>query len=189
MATLQCFLIPEELERVLKKLAAAKGLIGCRCIKGQYELINPLQTPSLFNWDDTLMNQLFLLPASQKLPNPLTQDAIHPRYMGWLHITPGELIQYGNQSVLTITTIQSEDKKDLPFKPSGWIRWLKHQLASSIVFGVEGVNIKFGGKSKYNDVGYSTKALCILKKGVIWKQYKNNNVVFYPLKNNLTESD
>lgn len=41
MATLQCFLIPKELERVLKKLAAAKGLIGCRCIKGQYELINP----------------------------------------------------------------------------------------------------------------------------------------------------
>jgi hypothetical protein len=68
MAIIQCFLLPEELERNLRELAKLKGLIGYRRRKKEYELFNIVQASSLFLAEEGTINQLFLLPASQELP-------------------------------------------------------------------------------------------------------------------------
>jgi hypothetical protein len=179
MAIIEYFLLPEELEINLKKLAEVKGLIGYRSRNQEYELFDLVQASSLFLAEEPTTNQLFLLPASQELPNILNDEVIAPRYM--LCVTPGQLIQNQETNILTMTTIQSDDKKDLPFKASNWITWLKRQLASSTILGVEGANIKYGGKSIYKNMGYSQKALQLFHEGVIWKQHETYNSVFYPL--------
>lgn len=181
MAILQCFILPFELDRWIQELASAKGLIGyCQYATGDYVLLNNLQINSIFTGERVV--KLFLLPDAHELFIFHTTNDFRPRDMGWLDVHPGQLILEKDRSVLTLTTIQAEDKKNLSFRPSAWIRWLKRQFSSSITFGVEIVNIKSGEKDVIKDISYSSEALRLSESGTIWKQYVDGNAAFYPLK-------
>jgi len=207
MAVFQCFILPEELDFWLIKLSTDKGLAGyLKCFEPN-EFFRRQDGPWVFV-GDCIVDRLFLFPANQTLPPLLTWNSIRPREWGWLDVTVGRLIRSGDSpgltirmevlealrtarkkafaehpTVLTLTTLQTEDKKELAFKPSLWIRWLKGAMKSALMYGVEGVNLVHGGKSVYMDIGYSLGALRRFETGFLWKQFVNDNVAYSPLIN------
>jgi hypothetical protein len=101
--------------------------------------------------------------------------------MGWVDVTLGKLLEYGGRKILTLSTLQAEDRKDLSFKPASWLRGLKKGLVPPMEFGVRGTNVVHGGSDEYRDMGYSPGALQLRRQGVVWKQYPSDNAEFEPL--------
>jgi hypothetical protein len=174
MSVLQLFITPEELETVIRQFAADHQLRGCSYDNGRFE---PLPTPSV-QMKDGVVKRLFLVPADQPVPE---KSAPRPRELGWIDVMPGRLVQANDSMILTITTLQAEDKDHLSFKPTAWLRALKKRLSSSLSFGVRGVNVVYGGSDNYSTIGYSPKALELYRSGKLWKQDPGDNSVFEPL--------
>jgi hypothetical protein len=179
MVTLQCFLTSEEIEENLNSLADKKSLSTCLYSKGEYILVRALELSNL-NFNSSI-SKIFLLPKMQaSSSDSLDKATIKPRDMGWLDVDPGKLFLNNNPPVLTLTTIQAENKKQVPFKPTSWLRLLEKNFSVSLKYGVWGINIKTGGSHFYNEIGYSSKALELYAKGVSWKQKVEYNVIFSP---------
>lgn len=174
MATFQCFLLPHELDTSLIALAQARDLSCCYYKKhDNYQILSTL--PDSFI---PFEHKFFLIPKDQ---NPSDYPfPIRPRDMGWIQITPGNLSQVSDQKILTLSSVQTEDAKELNFRPSGFLRWLKNYLKPNVRFGVEAINIKFGGGGFNKNICYSMEALNLLESGTYWKQYIDGNIKFMP---------
>jgi len=181
MSVLQIFVTPEELDELLKGLAAAHGLGPCRYEDGRFE--RPAERGvSYVTREGRVVGRLFLVPENQDIPPNASIADIRPRELGWLDVVLGRLGPKENgPTILTLTTIQAEDKKHLLFKPASWLRSLRKKLAGSFGFGVRGTNIAYGGSSDYKSMGYSRKALELHEQGVLWKYQLEDNTVFEPL--------
>ena len=176
--TLQSFILPLELDKWIKELAAAKNLSVCRkCIGNKYELLKDLSNESIFIAQNVI--KVYLIPPDKN--NFVGEELrIRPRDSGWLDINPGQLIGR-DMSILTLTTIQGENKAELAFKPSNWIQWLKKRSSLPISCGVKALNSEFGGQDVYKNICYSQKALEFYYSGGLWKQFIDGNVVFCPV--------
>lgn len=174
MSTLQIFVTPEELEQVLQEFVGRHGLRACRENKREYVLLD--EGAPLVQEDGKVRFMIFLFPS--EVWNP---DSPRPRDEGWIHVTPGQLYRVGDKSILTLTTIQAENRKDLSFKPATWLRGLRKRIAATCIFGIQGRNIVYGGSDNYQDMAYSPSALELYQQGVLWKQYVNDNAEFSPL--------
>lgn len=181
MSLLQIFVTPEEFDELLKRLAAAHGLSACHYENGRFE--RPAEGGEFCVLQrGGVIGRLFLIPKSQDVPPNATSTDIRPRELGWLDVVPGRLVpQENGPGILTLTTVQAEDKSHLPFKPTYWLRSLKKKLSGPFGFGVRGTNIAYGGSSDYKSMGYSRKALDLHEQGVLWKYQVGDNTIFEPL--------
>lgn len=178
MAVLQLFVTPEELDPLTRDFAAAHGLQACRYEEGVFVPVAPPDL-SILN-QGGVASRLFLFPSESR--GEAGQDETpRPRERGWVDVAPGQLVGSDSGRILTLSTLQAEDRADLPFKPAAWIRKLRRKLSNSFVFGVRGTNVVFGGSHDYRDIGYSPKALELYQEGVLWKQFPSDNSEFAPL--------
>lgn len=180
MSVLQIFVTPEELDGLVKELATTQKLSPCYYEHGQFEQPPRDSAPSVLR-EGRVVSRLFLLPENQVTATNV-DSSVRPREAGWLDIVPGRLVHSENgPEILTLTTVQAEDKKHLPFKPTSWLRSLKKNLSAPFEFGVRGTNVAFGGGCDYKSIGYSRKALGLHETGVVWKYQVSDNTVFEPL--------
>ncbi len=180
MSALQIFVTDQELGQILHEFALRRGLMGALNINNLFELHDPEQGSFDF-LQQVDVTKFYLFPKTQVLPNSLSDDAIAPRYLGWVDVWAGHLVISPDRTVLTITTIQAENRQGLDFKPANWLRALKRSLTSTFIFGVVGKNIIYGGEHVYQDIAYSPTALQFHREGVTWKQYATDNGEFSPL--------
>lgn len=181
MSVLQIFVTPEELDELLQWLAIAHGLSPYRYENGRFERPTEGGVSCVLR-EGRAVGRLFLVPETQDLPPNASGADIRPRELGWLDVAPGQLVPKENgPAILTLTTIQAEDKSHLPFKPTSWLRSLRKKLSGSFGFGVRGTNVAHGGSSDYKSMGYSRKALELHEQGVLWKYQAGDNTVFEPL--------
>lgn len=177
MAALQMFITPAELDRMVRELASAHDLDGCRYERGHYGV--PSVANAAVDVDGDVVARLFLVPRDQRSFSPA--DPPRPRDMGWIDVTPGLVVQHKGRQILTMSTLQAEDREGLPFKPASWLRALKRKSRGSVAFGVKGINVVHGGSHEYPDIGYSEAALRLHRDGVVWKQYRDDNSEYAPL--------
>jgi len=180
MSDLDIFVSRTDLDRILHDFAIHRDLRGALQVREGYELYDPTQVPSeLTKRNDVSL--AFLFPNSQVLPVPVHKETIMPRFMGWMHVRPGHLVERDGKRILLMTSIQAEDRQELPFRPATWLRALKKKLGESAIrFGTNGVNVVHGDSAVYKDIGYSETALQLYREGVIWKQFIVDNVEFFP---------
>jgi hypothetical protein len=180
MSALQIFVTPEELDELLKRLASAHGLSPCHYEDGRFDRPTKGDVSCVLR-EGRAVGRLFLVPEKQGVPPNASSADIRPRELGWLDVAPGQFVpQENGRAILTLTTIQAEDKSHLPFKPTSWLRSLR-KLSGSFRFGVRGTNVAHGGSSDYKSMGYSRKALALHEQGVLWKYQVGDNTVFEPL--------
>lgn len=178
MAVLQLFITPDELDAVLKELAVARGLRACRYEGGMFSLLATVP-PSIFE-EGKVMSRLFLFPPEAACDDQ-AQERRRPREMGWIDVTPGQIVGSGQRRILTISTLQAEDRSGLPFRPASWLRGLRRGFGREYGFGARGTNVVHGGTREYREIGYSPKAVELHRQGVLWKQYPDDNSEFEPL--------
>jgi len=181
MSVLQIFVTDQELGQILHEFALRRGLMGALNINNLFELHDPEQ--GLFDFLQQVdVTKFYLFPRTQVLPNPPSDDIIAPRYLGWVDVWVGHLVVSPDRTVLTITTIQAENRQELDFKPANWLRELKKHLHKTLIFGVDGINPVYENASSSldKDIGYSLVALRLYKSGVQWKQFDTGNVEFSP---------
>ena len=127
---------------------------------------------------DESASRLFLVPPEDGWSPSATP---RPREQGWVDIAFGRIAPKGSKRVLTMTTLQAEDRSGVIFKPESWLRAARKSLKPCVTFGVKGINIVHGGTSDYQRIGYSLGALELREEGAVWKQYPDDNSVFEPL--------
>ena len=182
MATLQLFVTQEELDEIIQKFVVQRNLLVILQTRTGYHLTEQLPEP-LTQYDDVI--NIYSFPRNKPLAHPLSEETFLPRRAGAIQIKPGELKQSRNSEVLLLTSISAEDKRDLSFQPATWLRQLKNhiQAKGTVTFGIEGENVVFGGKDIYKSIGYSSLALKLHQRGVLWKQYADDNSIFSPIGN------
>lgn len=178
MAVLQLFVTPGELDDLVRELSALRRLGACRYEGGKF-VPAPPGPVSIFD-AGKLLSRIFLFPLDAAW-DPHTAEQPRPREIGWIDVSPGEITETKPRRIITMSTLQAEDRTGLPFKPASWVRGLKRSLAHDYKFGVVGTNVVHGGSHQYPAIGYSPKAAELHDRGVIWKQYTNDNSEFAPL--------
>jgi hypothetical protein len=111
----------------------------------------------------------------------LTLDYVRSSEWGWVDLTPGRILNEGEQAVLTCTQIRAEDLPAFKAYPAKHLRWLRHALADQLTAGVKGRMLKGEGEAEYPAICYTQRALELFRWGYLWKQDYVNNVVFEPL--------
>jgi len=180
MTSLQLFVTEPELEQIIRDFASKHNLSGCLQIAGQYEPFDPTESPSLMTLKIDLVVKVYLFPVNQ-IPKSFSSDTIQPKQSSWIDILPNKLIKKGDSKILTMAIIQAENRKGVTFKPANWLNKLKKDLMRQFYFGVEAVNVVYGGRGIYKDTGYSPEALLLYRSGILWKQFDTGNVVYHPL--------
>jgi hypothetical protein len=180
MAHFEIFLLPEELDEIIGQLAREADLKGLLFVSGRYRVYDPTQTPSEFLKSKQSVDSIFLMPSRQRLPVEMSDDTIRPREKGWIQIDPGGLVEKKGRKVLTLTQIASEDRKNVAFKPSKILRRLRGTIGPTVAFGVRDRQDPISDKSVFKHIGYSTDALRLLNKRVLWKQHPDYDADFVP---------
>jgi hypothetical protein len=174
MPTIQCFLTPRDTIEIVLELSRHYQLEGCRESDGSFHPFDVSQDALPEIWEG--YGIFFLLP---RLQSGNLHDAVRPRDEGWIHVRPGTLETEGGGAVLTLTDFASGN-----INPGTKVlRWLRSGTAKSLFglhYGVKAVNVVYGGKSPYSQIGYSRDALQLYHQGTVWKQYIDGNVVFSP---------
>src|SRR5579871_748651 len=178
MSALRIFITEAETGQILRDLAARHNLWGCLQIEGRYEWYDPVENAESIRRKG--VSKAYLLPKTPGEQIDLSAETVQPRILGWIDVWPGRLLQKAEIRILTMTTIQAENRKGLSFKPANWLRDLKQKLDPVLSYGVVGLNIVSGGKYIYSDVGYSSEALKLFQQGVHWKQFEIGNTEYYP---------
>ena len=109
------------------------------------------------------------------------QDLARPRELGWIDVTAGQIAEGSSRRILTMSTLQAEDRAGLSFKPAAWLRQLRRNLQAQYSFGIRGTNVVHGGSHDYKEIGYSLKALALQGQGTVWKQFATDNTEYVPL--------
>lgn len=186
MAVLQVFITLEELDEAIQSFAILRKLAGVLRTQTGYGPYSMTEHPSEFLTRRKDVIGVYLHLADMPLPVPLSDETFLPRQLGAIQIIPGGLIKNGNAEVLLLTSFSAENRQGLACKPATWLRQLKKRVQDErgISFGVKGVNTVFGGEDTYNDIGYSTSAMELYRRGVVWKQYRDDNGEFFPISGN-----
>lgn len=188
MATLQIFMTLKELDETIQSFVNQHNLTGILRTRRGYRLYSMTEQPLDFLSRHENVVVIYLYPNNIPLPTPLAEETFLPRQIGAVKIIPGGLIKSGDVEVLLLTSFSAEDRQGLAFKPATWLRQLKKRVQGEkmVSFGVKGVNTVFGGEDTYKDIGYSTSAMELYRRGVIWKQYRDDNGEFSPISGNAT---
>jgi hypothetical protein len=175
MTTLQLFVAPREQPALVERLSRPHEL---RAYSYEGGRISEISLEELSQTRGQLVSRVFLVPAGDDWEQ---SEKPRPRERGWIDITVGRLTDVDGQRVLTLTTLQGENRKGVVARPSTWLRAFQKDIQPAVTFGVRGTNVVHGGSSEYDDIGYSAEASKMAREGVIWKQYANDNSVFEPI--------
>jgi hypothetical protein len=181
MSVLQIFIVENELAEIVRMLASKRGLGACLMGPRFYTPFDPLKELHVFLRDSDA--DFMLIPEADIRSEPFLADDVRPRYQGWIQVRPGLMTSRKNIPVLEMTSLYAEHHKELPVRPSYWLRALKKQLVASGLLRF-GVTMRgFDGTSNshvHKDVGYSEAALNLYSSGTLWMQYKTNTSYFEP---------
>lgn len=121
---------------------------------------------------------IYLLPDSIQKKR-ITFSSVN-RYLGWIQIIPGHIIQHNGNNILLMTEISTSDSHDKSICLSKAVNWLKRKIKSSEFTGVIGRNTITGGTPEYNNIFYTNKAKVLHLDRIIWKKDISFNSEFIP---------
>lgn len=101
-------------------------------------------------------------------------DAFAPKIV--IDIKIGGLIT--SQSTLVLSTFDTGQTTSSAAKSA--LSWLKREIKSDVQFGVIGTNQITGGATTYKGIGYTQRALDILRKGGVWRGDSAGQSTFRP---------
>ena len=184
MAELSLFVTPAEFVQIVQGLAARRGLAtylggaaGYHKPRDDAEFYDLLQRP----WQRV---QFYLVPQPSEASGPIGQEA-KPRELGWIRVESGQVSETEVGRVLTMSSLITEDRQGLRFRPARWLRDLRQESGQrgtgpKLRFGVVGTNMAFGGEAAYPRIGYSEAAQTLRAAGTRWKQFLDGNAEFRP---------
>lgn len=172
------FCLLDELMALLEKICQRFGLsmLVYRGEKYEHaELIAPVDCLA-----GGTVKRAFLFPASEPLPSSLAFNNINPVENGWIDVSPGGLVELGEEHIVLLTDIAVTKVAGPDQRTWKAILAMKRELKQSAKKGVLGRNVVTGGESFYNNMWYTDKALELFIAGAGWKQYLEMRSVFEP---------
>jgi hypothetical protein len=177
-SSLTIFCTPDELETWTRSMADHFDLVTIVFKSGE-------QSGTVLDADQLRLGhqvwRYFLSGRTDAPDSKIAWAEVRPIDHGWLDVQPGLRSQDEGSDVLLQTVISAPNRPTNATTPGVWLNWLKRRAKrDGVISGLSARNEVLGGEGHYHDIRYSPGAAALHRHGVLWKQFSNGRVVFYP---------
>lgn len=176
MAEIHVFMLQSEAIEMLYRFATEHKVKGLRIDKG---MVKSCESDSEHFRTITQYLGKFFFMVSESVVVDDHLHALSPRDEDWLTVDLGEEVnKEGELSIMTLSDFRFNARgMGLKFK-----RWfIKYASVNKIEAGVYGAMPPADGNYYYKDIYDTDMARQLQNRGIVWKQFRDGNIIFYPV--------